>query len=751
MSSHKHSDHCDCGHDHDAKVDTQNSHSAKTSAPIAGLSFTPVQHKGAASSVVVKKHEHGPGCGCGHDHDHVDGFPCACGHDHGSDHHHHEDGIACACGHDHDHDGGHSHSGTSLNLQIAVVLPLSIASLILAYLISMTVGETALAQALGLVAVALSGAPIIWSAIKGLARGRTNVNELVSLSIIGALWLGMPLEAGLVALILQIGALVESVATESARNAVLALQKLAPKHARVKDGDRDHVVEVEKLKSGDILIVQPGERIAADGKIISGTTSVDESSVTGESVPVDKIIGNDALAGTINLTGSLEIQVERVGEHSALGQTIALVRRAQQFQPEIIRAADRFFAFYTPIILGLSFIVLWVTGDPKRMVTMWVVGCPCAMLLASPLAIVTTLARASRSGIQVKAGPFVEASASLDTVVFDKTGTLTTGNFVVSSIVPTQGHTTEELLGIAAAIESRSQHPLARAIVAHAAAQGVQAAEATDVQVLEGLGVQATVGGEKAIAGSMKIIPASLSSVVAALDKHDEDLPVVPVYVMVGSKLIGALHLTDEIRSDARKTIKMLRGQGIKRVAMLTGDRRRTAELVARQVGCDDVFAELLPGQKVDIVRNLQRGGHGVCMVGDGINDAPSLAAASVGVAMGVRGTDVAIQAADAVLLKDDLTRVPLLIYLARQTRHAIYQNLIFAMLFAGVAEAIAAAGVIGPVTAAIVHIAGVVVIAVNSVRLAGTARPSSAPVAKPVKPTSPKAVPAPIPVLQPA
>jgi Cd2+/Zn2+-exporting ATPase len=240
------------------------------------------------------------------------------------------------------------------------------------------------------------------------------------------------------------------------------------------------------------------------------------------------------------------------------------------------------------------------------------------------------------------------------------------------------------------------------------------------MQVLEGLGVKAMVEGKATVAGSAKVVPAEFGAMMSALDAAEEDLPVVPVYVVVEGKLIGAIFLTDEIRPEAGKTIKRLRELGIRRVAMLTGDRRRTAELVARAVGCDEVFAELLPGQKVDIVRGLQRGGKAVCMVGDGINDAPSLAAATVGVAMGVRGTDVAIEAADAVLLKDDLTRLPLLIYLAKRTRSAIYQNLGFSLVFAGLAEAAAAGGLFGPVVAALVHIAGVVVIAVNSIRLAG-------------------------------
>jgi len=640
--------------------------------------------------------------------------------------HHHHDGFACACGHDHSTEEGHSHSGVGLNFQLTVLLPLSLACLIMAEAMKWAGGSEAVANILGLTATAIAGGPIIWSAVKGLSQGRTNVNELVAMSIIGAVSLGWYVEAGLVALILQIGALIEGVATESAQKAVLELQKLAPKHARIKNGDQDRVIEVEKLKVGDVLVVQPGERIAADGKLVSGFTTVDESSVTGEAVPVDKNAGADVLAGTINLTGSAEIMVERVGEHSALGQTIALVKRAQQFQPQIIRAADKFFAFYTPIILIASVVVWIVTGDPVRMVTMWVVGCPCAMLLASPLAIVVSLARASRSGIQVKAGPFVEASANLTTVVFDKTGTLTTGKFVVSGIKPVGGANAlseRELLQLAATIEMRSSHPIARAIVAHAQKQGINPSEAADVRVLEGLGVEAKIDGRVVRAGSLKIVPADRVGEASKLDSADESLPVVPVYVVKDEQLVGAVYLTDEIRPEAAKTIKRLRALGIKKVAMLTGDRRRTGELVARAVGCDEVYAELLPGQKVQIVTQLQRGNNGVAMVGDGINDAPSLAASTVGIAMGIRGTDVAIEAADAVLLKDDLTRVPLLIYLAQRTRTAIYQNLGVSLAFAGVAEFAAAFGYLSPVVAALVHIAGVVVIAVNSVRLAGGIR----------------------------
>jgi len=483
-------------------------------------------------------------------------------------HDHDHGGIACACGHDHGEEG-HSHSGVKLDFQLTVLLPLAIACLVLAQLFawfSIDSNRNGIADILGLLATAIAGGPIIWSAIKGLAKGRTNVNELVAMSIIGAVSLGWYVEAGLVALILQIGALIEGIATESAHKAVLALQKLAPRHARVKRNGSDEVVEIAELQPGDILVVQPGERIAADGKLLTGSTSVDESSVTGESMPVDKSAAESPsmLAGTINLTGSIEIQVERVGEHSALGQTIQLVRRAQQFQPKIIRAADKFFALYTPIILIASVIIWIVTKDPVRMVTMWVVGCPCAMLLASPLAIVVALARASRSGLQVKAGPFVEASANLQTVIFDKTGTLTTGRFVVASVKAMPGLSTQELLQHAATIEQRSSHPIARSIVAHAKSQNIFPSAAADVEVLEGLGIRARIDGRDAVAGSLKVVPPELAAAAAALDDVDESLPVVPVYIVADNQLLGAIYLTDEIRPEAAKTIARLRDLGIK-------------------------------------------------------------------------------------------------------------------------------------------------------------------------------------------
>jgi Cd2+/Zn2+-exporting ATPase len=669
-------------------VSIENKDPVSSLQPVSGFSFSPVAEAPKPAVAIVKPH------------DHEHGFACACGHDHGEE--------------------GHSHSGVGLNYQLTILLPLTIAMLIVAEFLSFMGDKGPVPNGLGLLATIIAGGPIIWSAVKGLAKGRTNVNELVAMSIIGAVWLGWFVEAGLVALILQIGALIEGVATESAQKAVLALQKLAPKHARVKRDGRDHVVEVEKLKTGDVLVVLPGESIAADGEIISGTSSINQASVTGESLPVDRSIGEEVLSGTINLTGSIEVRVARVGEHSALGRMIQLVRRAQQFQPQIIRAADRFFAFYTPIILLVSAVVLWITHDPVRMVTMWVVGCPCAMLLASPLAIVVSLARASRSGIQVKAGPFVEASATIQTVVFDKTGTLTTGDFVVAGVRPVDGVSSNDLLKLAATIEQRSSHPLARSIMEHAKNVGILPSAAADIQVRDGLGVEAVIDGKRAVAGSMKIVPEEYAAVAGRIDLADNELPVVPVYIVLGGKLMGGIYLTDAIRPEAQKTIKTLRSLGVNRVVMLTGDRQRTAELVARHVGCDDVYAELKPEDKVNLVRSLQRGKKGVLMVGDGINDGAALAAATMSVAMGVRGTDVAVEAAHAVLMKDDLRKVSLLLFLAKRTRTAIYQNLALTLGLAGAAEALAAFGVLNPVAAALIHVGGVVVIALNSVRLAG-------------------------------
>ena len=394
---------------------------APTAASVAGAASTngsanAVNGTPAAASAASNGHARQQDHGHDHKHSHA-GHKHDHAHSHADfePHVHNEFDISCACGHEHGEEG-HSHAGVSLNLQLTFILPVTIAILTLAIVLGRYPNELPLARAMGLLAAAIAGGPIIWSAIKGLSRGQTNVNELVALAIIAAVGMGWLIEAGILALILQVAALIEQVATESARNSTLALQKLAPVHARVRRPTGDAVIAAELLQVGDVLIVGPGERIAADGQIVQGVTSVDESMVTGESMPVDKTTGSTVLAGTINLTGSAEVGVTRVGEHSALGQTILLVRRAQQFQPKIIRAAERFFAFYTPIILGLSGIAWWVSHSPVRMLTMWVVGCPCAMLLASPLAIVVAMTRASRSGIQVKAGPFVEASATVKTV-----------------------------------------------------------------------------------------------------------------------------------------------------------------------------------------------------------------------------------------------------------------------------------------------------------------------------------------------
>ncbi len=655
-----------------------------------------------ASNEVHHKHSH-----ASHNHQHSDGAQEV-------------DGIACACGSEHGK-GGHSHAGVGLNMQMTVIMPLTVVFLCLSAIFYFIPNARELSTGLALLAVAVGGGPIIWSAIKGLARGRTNVNELASLGIIGALVLGLPFEAGLVALFMQVAAAIEEVVVESAQRAILALQNLAPVHARVRRGDKDEIIRAEELAEGDVIIVAPGERVAGDGQILRGSTSVDESMVTGEAIPVDKGVGSTVLAGTINLTGSAEVRVTRVGDRSFLSQTIALVRRAQAFQPPIVRAADKFFQFYTPIILGLSLVAWWVSGQPLRMVAMWVVGCPCAMLLASPLAIIMAMTRASRSGIQIKGGPSVEASVGIDTVVFDKTGTLTTGIFGVSDIRPALGVSANELLILAARVENRSSHPLARAITAEARHRGLDFSGNTDVTILEGLGVEGVVNQETVRVGSSKILSPEVAAQTADYDATDSEVPVVPVYVTCGDKLMGAIHLTDGIRAEARRTIRRLRALGVKKIVMMTGDRRKTAQMVGHAVGCDDIYAELLPAQKVELVRQLQRGHHCVAMVGDGINDAPSLAAATVGIALGVRGTDAAIEAAGAILLKDDLTRVPLLIYLARQTRSAIYQNLGIALIIAIAGATLAAFGVLTVVTAAAAHVLAVVLIAANAARQSGS------------------------------
>jgi Cd2+/Zn2+-exporting ATPase len=576
--------------------------------------------------------------------------------------------------------------------------------------------------------VILCGLPIILGALRELGRLHLGLNVLVATAVILAAASGQLLEAGIIAFVLQLAILIEELAERGAHNAVVRLERLAPEKATVRRDGKEVPLATDRIRVGDRLVLRPGDRVAADGRIVVGTTTTDESMISGESVPVDKRVGSDVLAGTVNLTGAVEVDVTRVGEDSALGNIITLVKRAQSYQPQIIRLADRFFAYYTPIMIVLAIVVLAFTGKVDRMISLFLVGCACPILLSAPIATFMSLFRAGQAGVVVKAGPFIEASAGIRTVVFDKTGTLTTGQFTLRDVVSFQdGVEADEVLALAASAEQRSNHPLAQAIVAEAARRELTLAEPDEFAVIEGMGVRARFGKQQVAIGSVKVVEATIQRDEEADDQEPLAIPglagddgaALPAYVVRDGALIGAVLLADELRPEVVAVCRQLRGLGIRRICLLTGDRESSAAAHAQAIGANDWRAELLPAEKVDYIRELQTTGQGVAMVGDGINDAPSLTVADLGVAMGIKGTDVATEASDAVLLQDDLRKVPFLIALARAARQAIFQNLIIAALINAVAIILAAMGWIHPVLAAILHNLGGVIVFLNGFRLA--------------------------------
>ncbi len=635
--------------------------------------------------------------------------------------------LACGCP-DAQQDQTHLYAHGHLHLTSrtkAVVMPLSLALLIAGWIIYwLFPSQRFMADIYALILAALCGLPIIIGALKELAAGRAGLSLLVALAVIGAVSIGDYLEAGTVAFILQLAILVEELAERGATSAVTALARLAPPTALVRREGTEQTIPAEQLRPADRMILRPGDRIPADGQLLVGSTSIDQSMISGEALPVDRTVGDEVLAGTINLTGAVEVDVTRVGDDSALGNIIQLVRRAQTYQPEIIRLADRFFAYYTPVMVVLAVVVYWFTQDPTRTISMFLVGCACPILLSSPIAICMALFRAGQAGVLVKAGPFIEASANVRTVVFDKTGTLTTGKFHLQAVLPRPDQDQDTVLTWAASAEQRSNHPLAQTIVNEALDRQLTLTEPENFEVLEGMGVRATIDGKRVAIGSRRVLLDEL---------HLEELPdelaewqglespteSIPVFVMVDGQVLGTLLLADQIRPEASAVCAQLRAQGIRRICLLTGDRKAAVQHVAQAIGANDAQGELLPAEKVEYLRNLQQAGHTVAMLGDGINDAPSLTVADIGVAMGIHGTDVATEASDAVLLQDDLKRLPFLIALSKATHRAIVQNLLMAVLINTVAIFFAAAGYLPPWAAAIIHNLGGVLVFLNSFRLA--------------------------------
>ncbi len=575
-------------------------------------------------------------------------------------------------------------------------------------------------EVLALLGALLLGIPIIAHAAKHMFHGHMHMDELVALSVIAALTAGDYKAAGAVAFFLLLANLIETRTALGARASIEGLIRLAPTKAhRVSETGEEELIDPRDLAAGDIVRARPGDNIPADGVVVSGQSSVNQANVTGESIPIDKTVGDEVFAGTNNLAGAIDVKVTRAGEDTTLGRVRKLILGAEKTRIPIMRLIDRYAGWYTPTILMLAGTVLFFTRDMDRTVTMLVVACPCAIVLAVPTAMVAALSCAARLGILVKDVSTIEMARTMTAFVFDKTGTLTTGELSVTRLMPAPGVDGAELLGAAASAEHRSKHPVAKAVVAVAEKARVQLSDPTDFQEISGQGVLAHVDGQRVLVGRREWVSGQGVNVEAMSgDEFAEPEGLSTLYVTRGEKVLGWIGLADSTRAEAREAIDELRAQGISELVMVTGDRWSVARRVAAEMGCTEVQAEVLPHDKLDLVASLKAQGHRVAVVGDGVNDAPALAAGDLSIAMGAAGSDVAINSAMVALMNNNLHRLGFLIRLSRRAVHVIHQNLLFGVIFIVAFEVMAALALITPIMGAVLHMFAATFVIFNSARL---------------------------------
>ncbi|MFC4987674.1 heavy metal translocating P-type ATPase [Saliphagus infecundisoli] len=578
--------------------------------------------------------------------------------------------------------------------------------------------ELFVADVLFVVAVAVGGQEILRNGYYSARNRSLDIDFLMSTAILGALTASLAFgealyfEAATLAVLFSVAELLERYSMDRARNSLRELMELSPEDATVKREDGEETVSVEEVAVGDVVVVRPGEKVPTDGTVVDGESAVNQAPITGESVPVDKTTGDEVYAGTINEEGYLEVEVTSAAGDDTLSRIVGMVEDARADRTEREQFVDRFAAYYTPVVV--AFAVLVTIASPSVLGTTWptavvygltllVLACPCAFVISTPVSVVSGITSAARNGVLVKGGTHLEAMGAVDVVAFDKTGTLTGGELAVTDVVALNGNSEDDVLRCARGLETRSEHPIGEAIVAEASAAGVAGREIDGFEAITGKGVRAELDGTPHFAGKpafFEELGFDLSHVHATtdggavtstardlcerndcLDLLEETVPALQsegkTVVLVGTDdaLEGVIAVADEVRPEAKRAVERLKDLGVERTVMLTGDNERTARAIADRVGVDEFRAELLPEEKVDAIDGLVATSDGVAMVGDGINDAPALATATVGVAMGAAGTDTALETADIALMGDDLAKLPYLYELAADANGVIRQN----------------------------------------------------------------------------
>ncbi|MDE7431407.1 MAG: cation-translocating P-type ATPase [Lachnospiraceae bacterium] len=564
------------------------------------------------------------------------------------------------------------------------------------------------------VTVIICGIPLlylaVWRVIYNKGISKISSALLISVAMIAAIVIGDLFAAGEVAFIMEIGAILEDMTTDRAKKGLKKLISLAPTQGRRITNGKEEIISADKILKNDILRVLPGETIPVDGRIVHGETSIDQSIMTGESLPVDKGIGEDVFCGTVNCFGTIDMRATKVGEDSSLQRLIRMVRDAENKQAPMQRIADKCASWLVPVAMMIAIITGFATQDIVRAVTVLVVFCPCALVLATPTAIMAAIGQATKHGVIIKSGEALEKMGKVNTIAFDKTGTLTYGKLEVSDIISFDKSISEnELLTLTASAEAKSEHPLGKAIVAYAREKGMALRDSDSFQMQSGKGICAEVSGRKLYLGNEKYILQSGITIPKNVEKELEKLRIqgkASIIVADGNSCFGMLALSDVLRPEAIEMVSKLSDMNTDTV-LLTGDNKKTAAYFATQAGITKVKADLLPEEKVQSITEIQEPGNRVCMIGDGVNDAPALKIADVGVAMGSMGSDIAVEAADIALMSDDISKIPYLKRLSNATVTTIKLSITLSMCINFIAVTCSVLGVLNPTTGALVHNAG--------------------------------------------
>ncbi len=661
----------------------------------------------AIESEHQQEHQHDAGCSCNHNH-----------------HHNNEDDdhpISCSCGHNHGHNHEDAHS-VGLNSILKLRLTNSIFAIVL--LISGGIyklvypEQEQMAQVILAIASVVVAIPVFWSGLTGLfsQQSKFMTEQLVSLAILAAMMQKDFVVATIIPIILVFGHFLEEKSIMGIEEAIASLKKLNSHDATVlRDGKEIHV-ELNELKIDDTVVCYPGETIAADGIVSEGDSSINMAPITGESLPVDAYSGSKVFAGTINLSGKLHIKVTALSENSIFNKIITMLKDAEKSKAPIVKIIEKYLDLYFPFVIMIASITLFVTSDINRAVAILVLSCPCALVLASPTAMIAALVNASKYGIMIKNTAFLEILSDIDTMVFDKTGTVTFGKLEIEEI-ETQAYVDEEkLLRTASVCASGSHHPVSTAIIEYMHKHNIPISVHSGQQEIHGMGVKTEIEGTKYYLGRQSWICSENNNLIPIEGKKSESS--ISVWVATDKQILGQIFFSDKPRPEMKEAISQVRNLGVEYLVLLTGDKKEIGDQVGQELGFDEVISECIPQDKLDYINGVKLLNHKVMFVGDGINDALALKASDCGVAIAHGGSDIALQNSDIALNSNNVSNLPQMFILSKQTRSIINQNILIGTSFSIFMMILASAGFISPIYGAILHNFGSVFVVLNSARL---------------------------------